>query len=289
MEQETSKMSREQLQEVLYSAPEEVVEEVTEEVEETEEQEESEETVEETNEVVEEPEEETPDDNKNTLEAENKELREKYERLLKKAENQDKFFDRVGTEVGLLRKRTPEQEREELEKIRDAYIEDPVEGHRLMQEYQDKQNKAKDLEKEYEANQMIERNRESISKLLPEFKEDSIEELSKLMAEDGAPEEALRAFKAQPYLMDQATLYNLYKRNDLTREVTTLKEQLEAKEKEIEALKKKPDELLDNIEKASKVKTLTNSASGNKNTQAPDEKSVHRMSREELKKLAAGG
>lgn len=32
-------------------------------------------------------------------------------RLLKKSENQDKFFDRVGTEVGLLRKKTPEEDK----------------------------------------------------------------------------------------------------------------------------------------------------------------------------------
>lgn len=216
------------------------------------------------------------------------ELLAKIEALEKKTANQDKFFDRMGTEVGLLRKKTPEEDRAELEKIRDAYIEDPVEGHRLMEEFRSKQEHTTSLQNEYSANRTAEANREALSTRLPDMeKAEVIEELAAMMVEDGAPPQAVEVFKANPFYLDQATLFNLYQRRSLSKENVDLKTQLEAKDKEIAELKGKPGKLLEGIEKASGKSTLAGKPSGAApaKTEKKVEKKTANLTGEELDAL----
>lgn len=213
-------------------------------------------------------------------------LLEEIETLKKKTANQDKFFDRMGTEVGLLRKKTPEEDREQIEKIRDAYIEDPVEGHRLMEEYNAKQAQSSKLQNEYAANRTAEANREALSPKLPDMeKAEVVNELATMMTEDGAPAGAVDVFKSNPFLMDQATLYNLYQRRSLSKENVDLKTQLEAKNKEIAELKGKPEKMLANLEKASKGKQMPKGSAGSKKAAGKVEKKTTNLTGEELDAL----
>lgn len=215
-----------------------------------------------------------------------KALMEEIEALKKKTANQDKFFDRMGTEVGLLRKKTPEEDRVELEKIRDAYIEDPVEGHRLMEEFRANQDKTTGLQNEYAANRQAEANREALAAKLPDMdKAETVNELAAIMTEDGAPAGAVEVFKSNPFYMDQATLFNLHQRYSLKKENTGLKEQLEAKEKEITELKGKPAKLLEGIEKAAGNTTLKGGGGGKKAEATKGEQNTAKMTSEELDKL----
>ncbi len=205
------------------------------------------------------------------------------EALKKKTANQDKFFDRMGTEVGLLRKKTPEEDLEKIQEIRDAYAEDPVEGHRLMEEYKANQVKSESLQNEYAANRSAETNREALSERLPDMeKAETVNELADMMAEDGAPAQAVEVFKKNPFLMDQATLYNLYQRRSLSKENTDLKTQLEAKEKEISELKGKPEKLLEKLEKASKGKQMPKGSAGSKKAAAKVETKITNLTGEDL-------
>lgn len=216
-------------------------------------------------------------------------LLDKIENLEKKTANQDKFFDRMGTEVGLLRKKTPDEDLEALQKIRDAYAEDPVEGHRQMEEYKANQNKSESLQNEYAANRSAETNREALSERLPDMeKAEVVSELADMMAEDGAPAQAVEVFKKNPFLMDQATLYNLYQRRSLSKENTDLKTQLETQKKEIAELKGKPEKLLEKLEKASKGKQLPKGSAGSKKAAATVEKKTANLTGEELDALLKG-
>lgn len=218
-------------------------------------------------------------------------LKAEVTKLQKKTDNQDKFFDRIGTEVGLLRKKAPAEVQEELEKIRDAYAEDAVEGHRLMEEYRTNQVKTEGLHREYAANKMAEGNREALSQKLPDLeKPEVVEELAAMMAEDGAPPQAVEVFKSQPYYMTQDTLYNLYQRNTLSKENAGLKERLEAKDKEIAELKGKPEQLLKSIEKAAGNKTLSGkqAGAGGKKTATTTTKPTRNMTEEELNNVLKG-
>lgn len=213
-------------------------------------------------------------------------------RLLKKTENQDKFFDRVGTEVGLLRKKTPEEDKVELERIRDLYIDDPVAGHKAMVDFNANQEKAETVGREVEVNRRIETNKTGIESLIPEFEANQseiVEELAGLMTEDGAPAAAVEAFKEQPFLMDQATLYNLHLRNTVGKESKKKDVEIADLKTQIEELKKRPGELLSNIEKASKNQTLTGKSAGAvPANSATVTKSVNKMSNAELDKMLNG-
>ena len=226
----------------------------------------------------------TADDIK-ALVAENK-------RLLKKAENQDKYIDRVGTEVGLLRKKTPEEDKVELERIRDIYIDDPIAGQEAYAEYKANQDKAETVGREVEVNRRIETNKTGIESLIPEFETNQseiVEELAALMTEDGAPAAAVAAFKEQPFLMDQATMYNLHLRNTIGKESKEKDAKITELETQIEELKKKPGELLSNIEKASKNQTLTGKSAGAvPANSATITKPVSKRTNEELDKLING-
>ncbi len=231
-----------------------------------------------------EPETLTADDIK-ALVAENK-------RLLKKSENQDKYIDRVGTEVGLLRKKTPEEDKVELERIRDIYIDDPIAGQEAYAEYKANQDKAETVGREVEVNRRIETNKTGIESLIPEFEENQseiVEELAALMTEDGAPATAVAAFKEQPFLMDQATLYNLHLRNAAGKESKGKDARITELETQIEELKKRPGELLSNIEKASKNQTLTGKSAGAvPANSATVTKTAQKMSNAELDKILNG-
>lgn len=210
-------------------------------------------------------------------------LLDEVETLKKKTANQDKFFDRMGTEVGLLRKKTPEEDLEKIQEIRDAYAEDPVEGHRLMEEYKANQKESESLQNEYAANRSAESNREALSERLPDMeKAEVVNELAEMMAEDGAPAQAVEVFKKNPFLMDQATLYNLYQRRSLSNENTDLKTQLEAKEKEIAELKGKPEKMLKQLEKVSKGKQLPKGSAGSKKAAAKVETKITNLTGEDL-------
>lgn len=207
-------------------------------------------------------------------------------RLLKKAVNQDKFFDRVGTEVGLLRKRTPEEDIAELDRIRDIYADDPIEGRKAHDEYLANQTRAEEVDREVSVNQMVEANREGIAISIPDFEtnqSETIGELATIMAADGAPPEAVEKFKAQPYLMDQATLFNLHQRNVAVKANTAKDTEIEGLKAEIEELKKKPDQMLSRIEQASKGKTMTGKSGGAaKDTKMYNLKPASEMTMEEL-------
>jgi len=280
------KMSREDLDTFLGKGPEGISTDLTEEVEGSETGEESteEETSTENNEVTDDTDESdtvTSEDIK-ALMAENK-------RLLKKTENQDKFFDRVGTEVGLLRKKTPEEDKVELERIRDLYIDDPVAGHKAMVDFNASQEKAETVGREVEVNRRIEVNKTGIESLIPDFETNQseiVEEIAGLMTEDGAPAAAVAAFKEQPFLMDQATLYNLHLRNTIGKESKEKDAKITELETQIEELKKRPGELLSNIEKASKNQTLTGKSAGAVPANSTTvQKKPAKMSRAELKKI----
>lgn len=235
-----------------------------------------------------------PDESDTVTSEDIKALMAENKRLLKKTENQDKFFDRVGTEVGLLRKKTPEEDKVELERIRDLYIDDPVAGHKAMVDFNASQEKAETVGREVEVNRRIEVNKTGIESLIPDFEinqSEIVEEIAGLMTEDGAPAAAVAAFKEQPFLMDQATLYNLHLRNTIGKESKEKDAKITELETQIEELKKRPGELLNNIEKASKNQTLTGKSAGavpNSAANISTQKPTGSMTNAELDKILNG-
>ncbi len=279
-----SKMSKEELDTFLNGEPVDNSTDVVDKVEEDDEPAKVETPPKEEDEIT-----DDPDKSDTVTRKELEALMAENKKLLKKAENQDKFFDRVGTEVGLLRKMTPEEDKVELDRIRDIYIDDPIAGQEEYAKYKKGQESATTVSREIETNKRIESNQTGFETLVPDFETnrgENIEGMVALMTEDGAPAASIEAFKEQPYLMDNATLYNLHLRNVAGKTIKEQDAKITELETQIEELKKRPDELLSNIQNASRNNTLTGKSAGavpaNSATVA---KPISKMSKEELDKM----
>lgn len=214
------------------------------------------------------------------------ELLAENERLKKRVENQNKFLTRQATEVGLLRKRSPAEEEAELQRIRDLYIDDPVKGLAAHTEYIKGKENEELAVKQHEYQEQVRSNYETVQGIAPDF-DTHVDDIVKIMREDGAQEGTINNFLEMPYAVSPATLLNLYKRVGLTKENGTLKSENERLKKEVEELKAKPATILENIEKAANRRTITAASAGASSQphNAVSSKPIHMMSRDELKQL----
>ncbi len=224
----------------------------------------------------------------------NAELLARIEKQNERLEQQSKLLDKFGTEVGLLRKTSPEEEKARLDEIREAYLEDPIEGDRLLQEYREEQKATQAQSRDDELAGILESNRSVVTSGIKDFEENlgtNVNEIAEIMKEDGASAKILEAFKENPYVIEGSTLFALHKRNQVAKELASVKEQLAESEKTIAELKKKPGAVLDNIEKASKTKPLTG-RDGSKSSGGAEDTSGRpsaQLSRAELKKRLKDG
>jgi hypothetical protein len=198
-------------------------------------------------------------------------------------ENQDKLLARLGTELGILRKSTPEDEAVKLQEIRDLYWQDPVEGHHALETYRAEQRSKDDALHQQQFIAKIEENKTNVLRWTPDF-ESAIDDMAALVEQDGADPQSVSVFKQNPYLLDPTTLYNLNARAKLHRENTDLKTRLEILEKENIELKKKPGDLVSKIEKAvNQPITLTAKSGGGKSADSTiTDKPAYRMTSAEL-------
>ena len=226
------------------------------------------------------------DGQKDTKEADD--ASETIKALEERIEQQSKLLDKFGTEVGLLRKKSPEDEKASLEAIRDLYLEDPVEGHKAMMEHFRNEEAAVAQSREAEMTQILDRNRSAVSPFKGEFEnETNISEIVELIKEDGASAETIEAFKESPYVMEGSTLFALHKRNEAVKKLTAVEADLVKANETIAELKKKPGEVLDKIADATKIKTLTgkDGSSSSVTTSQDSNKPVTRLTQAELKAI----
>ena len=200
-------------------------------------------------------------------------------------ENTDKFTARQATELGLLRKITPEEEVKRKQAIRDAFLTDPAEGMRLYNEYEKEIAESKKAEQALQEITITTEVKAEMKKKFPEF-EKQIDNMIVLLREDGVPEDRISAFKLNPYLNYTGVLINLYKAAKLRDENKITNESLETLKKENADFKKKSSEFLAGMEKETNRSVMTANSSG---TSSRDKepylnKPPHLMSREELNK-----
>jgi DNA repair exonuclease SbcCD ATPase subunit len=186
-------------------------------------------------------------------------LNSEIERLKKRTENQQKFFDRIGTEVGLLRKQLPEEEKKELEAVRDAFSEDPIKGMAAYKEYEAKTKERENLINKVQVNEQSSKVRDNLISLAKDF-DTKIDEIADLLKEDGASVETIRQYKENPYVYGEEINLNLYKRTLSKSELKKIALENDTLKKENEALKKKSGEIFENIEKASNSTPISSKA-----------------------------
>ncbi|MEG7807592.1 hypothetical protein U2100_15325, partial [Listeria monocytogenes] len=75
--------------------------------------------------------------------------------------------------------------------------------------------------------QTMTQRKEVVAKYVPDI-DTKISDIAELMKEDGATTEIVEAFKAKPFQLDPVALFNLSKRAELSKSLSTVKQELEA-------------------------------------------------------------
>lgn len=213
------------------------------------------------------------------------ELLTENEKLKGRVDNQEKMIARFGTEVGLLRKKTPEAERAKLNEINELYLTDPTAGMEAYQAYKQELANADRNAQEIQATAVIERNKSMTTKMIPDF-DKQLTEISELLTADGLGKDVVDNFQKNPFVFDPDVLISLQKRNIAHRENLTLKAEIEQLRNENEELKKKPGMLLKKIETASKQRPMTGDTGGAAKQDAIPSKPIHLWTNEELNRAS---
>ena len=202
-------------------------------------------------------------------------------RLETQLNDKERFIAQRGTEIGTLRK-----DLDDMKAAHDAAIKDPkfyVDDPESVSQAIDRSTAIKDKERQIEEAEVTERFTEVkaiVHGVVPNF-EEMIGPMVEELKTDGIPEAVIEDFKRNPYNQDPGLLVNLANR---TKAVARIK----ALESEVETLKGKPDEVLENIEKAAKGRTQLDGATGGspeRVQRAVDPSKIADLGDEELEKL----
>jgi hypothetical protein len=207
----------------------------------------------------------TPGDNPPETSYENviKELDEAKKRI----EAQDKFNMRLGTEIGLLRKTTPEQELQWISTVKETYDKIYYEqGPFAAKQFHDQAiTERRQIDQQQTTLRNIESikgTREKVLAAIPSF-ESSIDDLVPVLKDEGFNENFIGAFKQNPYVVDNGELRLLFKAASYRKENVAVKAENEALKAKISELEKQPDQLIQNIQNATKTVNGKSSGTGN--------------------------
>lgn len=182
-----------------------------------------------------------------------------WEKTQKRIEDKEKFIQRQAQEVGQRRK-SEEQLRAEIFTLEQKLVEkqyEPLEARAIQKELdvREAQLGEAELSKRFEAN------RNTVKAFVPEL-EAYIDDVVAILKEDGQPEEAIRAFRENPYSEHPGVIVNLTKRAELARTLRNKDAEIASLKAENAALKAKPQEVVKKIEQALKQPTAMTNDSG---------------------------
>jgi len=192
-------------------------------------------------------------------------LLKEHEGLKKKADNQEKLLARFGTEMGLLRKKTPEEMQKRIQEVRDKYNELALSGdvfaaQELLDNFKKEQREEEERQITLQNIEKIKETRENILTHIPKF-ESSIENIIPVLEEEGIGKEGINAFKQNPYFVSEGELRILHKASIYHQENVSLKKENETLKTKIAELEKKPGEIIEKINKSTETlsgkKTVT--------------------------------
>ncbi|MDD4479642.1 MAG: hypothetical protein PHD64_11405 [Mesotoga sp.] len=210
--------------------------------------------------------------------------KEEWENTQKRIEEKEKFIQRQAAEVGKRRK-SEEQIRSELLTLQTQLQErwnEPLEATQIQGAIREREKQLN----EAELHTITEFNRNTVKTFVPEH-ESLIDDMIELVKEDGQPEEAIRAFRDNPYKEPPGTLINLAKRAEQRRELRNKDAKIASLEAELVALKKEPKEVLKKIEKTLREPSQMSNNSGQASStkQGFEETQIPHMTDAELDRL----
>lgn len=235
-------------------------------------------------EVKEEIKEEVKEEVKEEPTEEFKVTKEDYDKLLKRIDEKEKFIQKQADEVGKRRK-SEEQLRNEVYTLKTQLAGDGL-NHAEAMEIQNEIREREAQLNESEIRTITEFNRNTV-KTFVQDPESLLDDMVEIVKEDGQPEEAIRAFRDNPYKEPPGTLINLAKRAELRRELRNKDAKIASLEAELSAMKGQPKEVLKKIEKALKEPSQMSNNSGQASStkQTIDASQIPHMSDAELERM----
>lgn len=186
--------------------------------------------------------------------------KEEFEKLLKEQkeqaqqlETQRRFIDRRNTELGETRKKLQLREQQLREVIKSGQFEDdPEKQHQLLRALDETRAGIKEVDNETEAQQFRQNNQAFVSERI-DPKEVSLQEMVEVLAQDNPDQNYLRQFAQDPYGMATGPeLLQLQRRARAEKALRYILPRYRKLEEQLKKAKNKPDEVLRNVEKASR-------------------------------------
>lgn len=221
------------------------------------------------------------DDVNDKKDTEKNPLEDRLKKLEEALEAKNKLFDKLGTEVGLLRKKTPEEDKAEIQRIRDLYETDPIEGNKAWEEYKNSQLREKKLEETQALLETVEKTRDVVGRSIPGFEGD-VSAMGDYLSSLGYGENNVNEFKRNPYSVDPATLYFIHKAYKGKHDYDSILTERDSLKSELDSLKEKFKTSIDKIEKGSKSETIKSRSGSPTKTKTDEKLPVHSRKYDEL-------
>lgn len=194
--------------------------------------------------------------------------------LTKRVTDQESFIRRQAEEIGKLRKVAPPVDVEKIRsEIKERFFEDPIQATRDLQALEQVETHQK---------------REQVLAAIPGFDE-LVDDMAEIAKDEGTAPEILAAFKRDPYRPPMDLLYNLAGRAQARKGDKAKQSELEKVKAELEAQKKKSEEVLKRIDAVAKggsvLSTKIGGDSGDRGIESLEPEQIATLSDAQLKEL----
>lgn len=201
-------------------------------------------------------------------------IEEKIAKLEKRLNDKESMIQRQANELGELRRLKREAElAAHREKIKEQFFEDPIAGARAVAALDAAEMEGK---------------REEVLAVIPDF-EDLVDTMVEVAREDGEPESAIRAFKANPFHPPVSFLSQYAKRAKAKSEAKAKESEAERLKAELEASKRKTKDTLDRVARHAEAAPAVTAGSGGSTRSTREasltEESIAEMSDADLERM----
>ncbi len=220
-----------------------------------------------------------------TVEERLKELEDSNAKYAKQLKDKEDFIEIRNAEVGLLRKqlRNHTATEAQTEVTEEEILADPKAAIAKAIERAKEKERLESEDNQQAMEQLRQTNKEVLTKLVPNFDESKATVLE-LMKGDGAPEDLIRNFEADPTsTLPPVIIFQLHKRAEMQKTIAKL-------QADLAEAKSKPSKLIDNVTRYAQAKSpITNAPTSapkaNRKLDSLTEADINNMSLEQLKEL----
>lgn len=226
------------------------------------------------------------EDSKKVARMSRKELEAKYFQSKEALAKQTLAYQRRSSEYGEAKKALQEANRRLAEGQEDRYLENPDEAIERKLQIRRNEEHIQQIDAESATLAMRQENMEAVAHHIPED-EFNLEAMAKSLSRDGATPEMINAFMHDPYsATNKVALIQLAKRAHVETVLSGVVDYARTLQRQVEELKAQPRKVIENIQQASKTRTMSAASGGaSRGPVAIDNTNLATMSDAELEEI----